>query len=726
MRFLLVLWFTITSCIPPYAYAQVAEVEGFYPQNISAPTNYVLNKSCAKSTKDVVASAPATLTRRSTGGLENGKDCAFDATALGQTIKWNLRQYDPGLKGGYCMASFTYQYAGTAGDYRAYIERNGIELPSTSASLQSTGIDTREQFIYFPCGDLTTATKPVIVSAVANPGIIYTAVMDSGKSNQQTIIDAPEWVGSVTYNATGTFTTASTSFVSATTTAAKTHTGRLVDIGGNQIGFTIPTMLPGLYVMTMSGQNISVGGGASPTNSFGYASFSYSELPTADSCGSFIGGGNENSVHDASVAADFSCTYVVPTTLTNKSFSIKFRTNISNASLNVGTNTRIDVFRYPTVNSSVQSVGIPEATQYVGEVFPVATATCPANSLLANGQTVSRVANPELFAAIGTTHGQGDGSTTFHIPDYRGRFIRGVDGGSGNDGDAATRTAMNPGGNTGNTVGSIQGDAIRNITGTLSNIAAYAGSSGAFTDAAAAGVHNDGGGAGRRSFSFNASNQVPTGSDVRPRNAYVNFCIRTRTTRLTANLLTGNEVTPVASDYSVLPTDNHIIVDTISAARTITLPSAASSKGKIYEITNRNGSNQVIITSVSGNICGQSSIRLSSVRDTGKFQSDGVEWFGLNNSCYVIYRFGLTTPNTPQLNDGFIQNITASGNQGVLNFKTGSFSSLPGCSYTCSSDYVRTNGAVANTASQLLVGCADSSGTQLSTRSITGSCYGPR
>ncbi|MDT8717743.1 tail fiber protein, partial [Clostridium sp. 19966] len=38
-----------------------------------------------------------------------------------------------------------------------------------------------------------------------------------------------------------------------------------------------------------------------------------------------------------------------------------------------------------------------------------------------------------LFAAIGTTFGAGDGSTTFNLPDLRGQFIRGFDDGAGVD-----------------------------------------------------------------------------------------------------------------------------------------------------------------------------------------------------------------------------------------------------------------------------------------------------
>lgn len=56
-----------------------------------------------------------------------------------------------------------------------------------------------------------------------------------------------------------------------------------------------------------------------------------------------------------------------------------------------------------------------------------------AGYLLCNGQAVSRTTYANLFAAIGTSFGQGDGSTTFNVPDYRGCFLRGLGGNSASD-----------------------------------------------------------------------------------------------------------------------------------------------------------------------------------------------------------------------------------------------------------------------------------------------------
>ena len=90
----------------------------------------------------------------------------------------------------------------------------------------------------------------------------------------------------------------------------------------------------------------------------------------------------------------------------------------------------------------------------------------PEGWMLCDGSAISRTDYANLYSAIGVCWGTGDGATTFNLPDLRGMFLRGVSGESGNDPDADSRVLLTDnGGNTGNNVGSYQGDAIRNITG---------------------------------------------------------------------------------------------------------------------------------------------------------------------------------------------------------------------------------------------------------------------
>lgn len=67
----------------------------------------------------------------------------------------------------------------------------------------------------------------------------------------------------------------------------------------------------------------------------------------------------------------------------------------------------------------------------VGTLSYFADAAVPAGWLAANGAAVSRSTYAELFAKIGTTYGVGNGSTTFNLPDGRGRTLIGAGQGAG-------------------------------------------------------------------------------------------------------------------------------------------------------------------------------------------------------------------------------------------------------------------------------------------------------
>ena len=68
-----------------------------------------------------------------------------------------------------------------------------------------------------------------------------------------------------------------------------------------------------------------------------------------------------------------------------------------------------------------------------GALTAFAGSTAPQGWLLCYGQAVSRTTYANLFAVIGTTYGTGDGSTTFNLPDLRGRTVAGLDNMGGTD-----------------------------------------------------------------------------------------------------------------------------------------------------------------------------------------------------------------------------------------------------------------------------------------------------
>lgn len=61
-----------------------------------------------------------------------------------------------------------------------------------------------------------------------------------------------------------------------------------------------------------------------------------------------------------------------------------------------------------------------------GIVLPFAGSTAPQGYLLCDGSAVSRTDYADLFTAIGTVYGAGDGATTFNLPNLSGRVVLGV------------------------------------------------------------------------------------------------------------------------------------------------------------------------------------------------------------------------------------------------------------------------------------------------------------
>jgi microcystin-dependent protein len=92
------------------------------------------------------------------------------------------------------------------------------------------------------------------------------------------------------------------------------------------------------------------------------------------------------------------------------------------------------LFTYYSDGTSAQwvevlSSAVPNATEIMpaGTVTQTARITAPTGWLLCEGQAVSRTTFARLFDAIGTTYGAGDGSTTFTLPNLKGRVPVGRD-----------------------------------------------------------------------------------------------------------------------------------------------------------------------------------------------------------------------------------------------------------------------------------------------------------
>lgn len=92
--------------------------------------------------------------------------------------------------------------------------------------------------------------------------------------------------------------------------------------------------------------------------------------------------------------------------------------------------------------------------QPIGMEIPWGSNTPPAGWIMGYGQNVSRTTYAKLFGRYGTTYGAGDGSTTFGVPDYRGRAPFGRDDMGG---AAAGRLTAGISGVAGTTLGAAGG-----------------------------------------------------------------------------------------------------------------------------------------------------------------------------------------------------------------------------------------------------------------------------
>ena len=153
----------------------------------------------------------------------------------------------------------------------------------------------------------------------------------------------------------------------------------------------------------------------------------------------------------------------------------------------------------------------------IGGIIPFAGQNAPTGYLMCNGQEVSRTEYSYLFDIIGTTYGEGDGSTTFNVPDLRDKFPQGASGT--------------------NTLGTVKEAGLPNITGkfssatnfyrdkTVNGTGAFSGSLGGKAD----GDSNGNGGvmATYISMDASASNPIYGNSDtVQPPAVCMNYIIR--------------------------------------------------------------------------------------------------------------------------------------------------------------------------------------------------------
>lgn len=122
------------------------------------------------------------------------------------------------------------------------------------------------------------------------------------------------------------------------------------------------------------------------------------------------------------------------------------------------------------IDAAAASAGAPSFPSGTVLDFAGPEGAVPSGFLICDGRAVSRTTYSTLFNVIGTTHGVGDGASTFNLPDARGRVVAGKDNMGGT---AANRLTTAGGGVNGATLGSAGGAESVTLTGAQSGLPAH-------------------------------------------------------------------------------------------------------------------------------------------------------------------------------------------------------------------------------------------------------------
>lgn len=194
---------------------------------------------------------------------------------------------------------------------------------------------------------------------------------------------------------------------------------------------------------------------------------------------------------------------------------------ILNAGMGAGNVVQLDgSAKLPAVDGSALT-GIASIPS--GVVVPHAGSSEPSGWLFCHGQAVSRASYAALFAALGTAFGAGDGSTTFNLPDLRGRAVFGKDNMGGT---AANRLTAAGSGIAGTTLGAAGG--AETVTLTTAQMPSHNHS---FSYTGAASAENAGASGGGSSPSGLGGSTSSAGSDSAHQNTppalVLNYIVKT-------------------------------------------------------------------------------------------------------------------------------------------------------------------------------------------------------
>jgi microcystin-dependent protein len=234
------------------------------------------------------------------------------------------------------------------------------------------------------------------------------ATLTTAAANAQSTATAAQTTAN-TANATA--NTASTTANAALPKAGGTMTGNIVFAGGQA---TATTTAAGIVQLTDATNSASTTTAATAASVKAVQDFAQVVSTTATGAMPKTGGTFTGDVTFGTTAATLLPAGTTAQRPTGAAGMIRFNSTLGGFEGYSGTS-------WGTIGGGTEpNNGIP-----AGSIIHVCTTAAPTGWLKANGAAVSRTVYANLFTAIGTAFGAGDGSTTFNLPDLRGEFVRG-------------------------------------------------------------------------------------------------------------------------------------------------------------------------------------------------------------------------------------------------------------------------------------------------------------
>ena len=317
-----------------------------------------------------------------------------------------------------------YPFSGSPTSGNTYIF-DSLLLTNTSdaLSLSSTGA--------LSVAGGVTIQKRLNINGNVSTNNIYTTSLTSSNVSISGTISSGTYVGSLMSSGSlgatgatiGTLTTTSltSSNISISgTISSGTYVGSLMSSGSlGATGATIGT----IYATTISSSNMYVSGSVVSVNVT-----TLNLIDNIISSGSLIVSGN-TSLGTVVISGTLSSGSIRTSNLTTSNITTSniIATNVTNGTMNASDITTGNI----NITGSLYQNGVAYSSLPPGFIMQYATSTPPSGWLLCDGSAISRSTYSALFAIINTTYGSGNGTTTFNVPDLRGRVPVGYGQGSG-------------------------------------------------------------------------------------------------------------------------------------------------------------------------------------------------------------------------------------------------------------------------------------------------------